>query len=134
MEQEFDVEIKEVLSRVQKVKAESLDDAINKAINDLKNPNLTQKQADQDARAIEDAIKGLDGKANNNKQSQGTKTNTKTDGNGVVQASTIGDKTNSNELPQTGENNNTIALASGIATALTAGIGILAEGKKRKRE
>ena len=27
MEQEFDVEIKEVLSRVQKVKAESLDDA-----------------------------------------------------------------------------------------------------------
>ena len=32
MEQEFDVEIKEVLSRVQKVKAESLDDAINKAI------------------------------------------------------------------------------------------------------
>ena len=31
MEQEFDVEIKEVLSRVQKVKAESLDDAINKA-------------------------------------------------------------------------------------------------------
>lgn len=33
MEQEFDVEIKEVLSRVQKVKAESLDDAINKATN-----------------------------------------------------------------------------------------------------
>ena len=32
MEQEFDVEIKEVLSRVQKVKAESLDDAINKAM------------------------------------------------------------------------------------------------------
>ena len=31
-EQEFDVEIKEVLSRVQKVKAESLDDAINKAM------------------------------------------------------------------------------------------------------
>ena len=31
MEQEFDVEIKEVLSRVQKVKAESLDDAIKKA-------------------------------------------------------------------------------------------------------
>lgn len=31
MEQEFDVEIKEVLSRVQRVKAESLDDAINKA-------------------------------------------------------------------------------------------------------
>lgn len=30
MEQEFNVEIKEVLSRVQKVKAESLDDAINK--------------------------------------------------------------------------------------------------------
>ena len=29
MEQEFDVEIKEVLSRVQKVKAESLDDAIS---------------------------------------------------------------------------------------------------------
>ena len=29
---EFDVEIKEVLSRVQKVKAESLDDAINKAM------------------------------------------------------------------------------------------------------
>ena len=36
MEQEFDVEIKEVLSRVQKVKAESLDDAINKAM-DMKN-------------------------------------------------------------------------------------------------
>ena len=35
MEQEFDVEIKEVLSRVQKVKAESLDDAINKASNTL---------------------------------------------------------------------------------------------------
>lgn len=34
MEQEFDVEIKEVLSRVQKVKAESLDDAINKASKD----------------------------------------------------------------------------------------------------
>ena len=32
MEQEFDVEIKEVLSRVQKVKAESLDDAINNAM------------------------------------------------------------------------------------------------------
>lgn len=32
MEQEFDVEIKEVLSRVQKVKAESLDDAINQAM------------------------------------------------------------------------------------------------------
>lgn len=32
MEQEFDVEIKEVLSRVQKVKAESLDDAINMAM------------------------------------------------------------------------------------------------------
>ena len=32
MEQEFDVEIKEVLSRVQKVKAESLDDSINKAM------------------------------------------------------------------------------------------------------
>ena len=32
MEQEFDVEIKEVLSRVQKVKAESIDDAINKAM------------------------------------------------------------------------------------------------------
>ena len=32
MEQEFNVEIKEVLSRVQKVKAESLDDAINKAM------------------------------------------------------------------------------------------------------
>ena len=32
MEQEFDDEIKEVLSRVQKVKAESLDDAINKAM------------------------------------------------------------------------------------------------------
>ena len=32
MEQEFDVEIKEVLSRVQRVKAESLDDAINKAM------------------------------------------------------------------------------------------------------
>ena len=31
MEKEFDVEIKEVLSRVQRVKAESLDDAINKA-------------------------------------------------------------------------------------------------------
>lgn len=35
MEQEFDVEIKEVLSRVQKVKAESLDDAINKAMDVL---------------------------------------------------------------------------------------------------
>lgn len=32
MEKEFDVEIKEVLSRVQRVKAESLDDAINKAM------------------------------------------------------------------------------------------------------
>lgn len=32
MEQEFDVEIKEVLSRVQRVKAKSLDDAINKAM------------------------------------------------------------------------------------------------------
>lgn len=32
MEQEFDVEIKEVLSRVERVKAESLDDAINKAM------------------------------------------------------------------------------------------------------
>ena len=31
MEQEFDVEIKEVLSRVQKVKAESLDDADRKS-------------------------------------------------------------------------------------------------------
>ena len=29
MEQEFDVEIKEVLSRVQKVKAESLDDGLS---------------------------------------------------------------------------------------------------------
>ena len=36
MEQEFDVEIKEVLSRVQKVKAESLDDAINKAMDKRK--------------------------------------------------------------------------------------------------
>ena len=35
MEQEFDVEIKEVLSRVQRVKAESLDDAINKAMDGL---------------------------------------------------------------------------------------------------
>ena len=35
MEQEFDVEIKEVLSRVQRVKAESLDDAINKAMDCL---------------------------------------------------------------------------------------------------
>ena len=32
MEKEFDVEIKEVLSRVQRVKAESLADAINKAM------------------------------------------------------------------------------------------------------
>ena len=32
MEQEFDVEIKEVLSRVQKVKAESLDDANKNAM------------------------------------------------------------------------------------------------------
>lgn len=32
MEKEFDVEIKELLSRVQRVKAESLDDAINKAM------------------------------------------------------------------------------------------------------
>ncbi len=32
MEQEFDIEIKEVLSRVETVKAESLDDAINKAM------------------------------------------------------------------------------------------------------
>lgn len=32
MEKEFDVEIKEVLSRVQRVKAESLDDAINIAM------------------------------------------------------------------------------------------------------
>ena len=32
MEKEFDVEIKEVLSRVERVKVESLDDAINKAI------------------------------------------------------------------------------------------------------
>lgn len=31
MEREFDIEIKEVLSRVETVKAESLDDAINKA-------------------------------------------------------------------------------------------------------
>lgn len=31
MEKEFDIEIKEVLSRVETVKAESLDDAINKA-------------------------------------------------------------------------------------------------------
>ena len=31
-QQEFDVEIKEVLSRVQRVKAKSLDDAINKAM------------------------------------------------------------------------------------------------------
>ena len=35
MEQEFNVEIKEVLSRVQKVKAESLDDAINKAMDSI---------------------------------------------------------------------------------------------------
>ena len=34
MEKEFDVVIKEVLSRVQRVKAESLDDAINKAMID----------------------------------------------------------------------------------------------------
>ena len=32
MEREFDIEIKEVLSRVETVKAESLDDAINKAM------------------------------------------------------------------------------------------------------
>ena len=32
MEREFDIEIKEVLSRVEPVKAESLDDAINKAM------------------------------------------------------------------------------------------------------
>ena len=32
MEKEFDVEIKEVLSRVEHVKAESIDDAINKAM------------------------------------------------------------------------------------------------------
>ena len=32
LSKEFDVEIKEVLSRVQRVKAESLDDAINKAM------------------------------------------------------------------------------------------------------
>ena len=32
MEKEFDIEIKEVLSRVKTVKAESLDDAINKAM------------------------------------------------------------------------------------------------------
>ena len=32
MEKEYDVEIKEVLSRIERVKAESLDDAINKAI------------------------------------------------------------------------------------------------------
>lgn len=32
MEKEFDIEIKEVLSRVETVKAESLDDAINKAM------------------------------------------------------------------------------------------------------
>lgn len=32
MEKEFDVEIKEVLSRVEHVKAESMDDAINKAM------------------------------------------------------------------------------------------------------
>lgn len=32
MEKEFDIEIKEELSRVEKIKAESLDDAINKAM------------------------------------------------------------------------------------------------------
>lgn len=32
MEKKFDVEIKEVLSKVERVKAESLDDAINKAM------------------------------------------------------------------------------------------------------
>ena len=32
MEQEFDVEIKELLSRVEKVKAVSLDDSINKSM------------------------------------------------------------------------------------------------------
>lgn len=32
MEKEFDVEIKEILSRVEKVKAKSLDEAINKAM------------------------------------------------------------------------------------------------------
>ena len=32
MDKEFDIEIKEVLSRVETVKAESLDEAINKAM------------------------------------------------------------------------------------------------------
>ena len=32
MEKEFEIEIKEILSRVETVKAESLDDAINKAM------------------------------------------------------------------------------------------------------
>ena len=40
-----------------------LDDAINKAVKDKKNPNLSQDQADKDAKDIEDAIKNLDGKA-----------------------------------------------------------------------
>ena len=40
-----------------------LDDAINKAVKDKKNPNLSQDQADNDAKDIEDAIKNLDGKA-----------------------------------------------------------------------
>ena len=50
MEQEFDVEIKEVLSRVQKVKAESLDDAINK--------EMDMYYAEQIVRGAED-MKGV---------------------------------------------------------------------------
>lgn len=54
MEQEFDVEIKEVLSRVQKVKAESLDDAINKA-----NKAMDMYYAEQIVLGAED-MKGVD--------------------------------------------------------------------------
>ena len=54
MEQEFDVEIKEVLSRVQKVKAESLDDSINKA--------MDMYYAEQIVLGAED-MKGVDGQA-----------------------------------------------------------------------
>lgn len=53
MEQEFDVEIKEVLSRVQKVKAESLDDAINKAMDMYYAEQIVLGAEDSDGRISE---------------------------------------------------------------------------------
>ena len=69
---------------------------------------------------------------NNNSEVAHQKQNNGDSGN-IVHASTVSNS-NTDSLPQTGDKNSSLMLASGIASVLTAGVGLIAVNRKKKHE